>query len=340
MNKTRKTVSLLLALLLTFTLLMSAQAQDGEPIAYGDTVEGELTGEGGVRYTFEASAGDVLLIGMSSEDFDTRVFLEDANGMQLTSNDDGGEGLNSLIRGFTIEEDGTYVIIANGFSETAVGTFTLTLDTIEPIAVTLGEPVTVTFDGETSEFNFAFEGRNGQVIDVAVDSGNALDTRMEIISPFEFILAESMDGGGTVDPSLSAVVLDTDGLYFIVVQPQNPNASLTGDITLTVSEASLESLDDGPLDLMFNFESTASVVAFEAEAGETVRLNIMVETESDFISPFFELSQNGEQFANFNMGGSLTQISVDLVVPASGVVNLSVQAFNEIAMTIELERPE
>ncbi|HEX8116366.1 MAG TPA: PPC domain-containing protein, partial [Pyrinomonadaceae bacterium] len=108
-------------------------------ISYGQTVNGTLANTdcllaGGSYYdgyTFSGTAGQQILISMSSSAFDTYLYLHAPGGGLLTQDDDGGGGTNSRIpagSGFlTLPSTGTYTIRASSFSAGSTGSYSLTL---------------------------------------------------------------------------------------------------------------------------------------------------------------------------------------------------------------------
>ncbi|MGB3517545.1 MAG: tetratricopeptide repeat protein, partial [Elainellaceae cyanobacterium] len=76
-------------------------------------------------HEFSGEAGQILVIEMVSEDFDTFLFLLDASGTPIAQNDDS-EGTNSRIA-VTLPGAGRYTVIANSFSAGEVGRYQLTI---------------------------------------------------------------------------------------------------------------------------------------------------------------------------------------------------------------------
>jgi len=114
------------------------------PIAFGQTINGTLAtgdchspirGNGFLadRYTFNASAGQSIVISASSASVDTFLNLMGPNGFVLIRDDDSGEGgtTNSRIPGgtgaLTLGTTGTYTIEITAFSTTESGAYALTL---------------------------------------------------------------------------------------------------------------------------------------------------------------------------------------------------------------------
>jgi hypothetical protein len=79
-------------------------------------------------WTFQASAGQLLQVSMTSREFDTYLEVGRAQGgtfSEAASNDDRGDGtLNSMLR-FTADEAGEYTIRARSFAEEQFGEYEL-----------------------------------------------------------------------------------------------------------------------------------------------------------------------------------------------------------------------
>lgn len=87
-------------------------------------------------YAFSATAGRTVQIDMSSSAFDTYLILADSSLASITSDDDGGGGLNSRIT-YTPTSSGTLHIIANSLLSGATGSYTLSLQCGGTATVTL-----------------------------------------------------------------------------------------------------------------------------------------------------------------------------------------------------------
>ena len=92
-------------------------------VTYGARETGSVQGEPNL-FTFVANAGDRIEVALLSEgELDPFLELRDANEEVINSNDDGGNGLNSLLV-HQFDEAGTYTIAAMGYGE-SMGDFTL-----------------------------------------------------------------------------------------------------------------------------------------------------------------------------------------------------------------------
>jgi hypothetical protein len=95
-------------------------AQSTTRIEYGDTVQGVITDTTEqVVYAFVAQPGDQLTITMDRADgnLDARVVVLNSSQRQVGTDDDGGEGQNSLLN-LSITEGGVYYLVATRFSGT------------------------------------------------------------------------------------------------------------------------------------------------------------------------------------------------------------------------------
>lgn len=78
-------------------------------------------------FAFEAASGRTLRVSLQSVEFDPYLILLRLEGdslRQLHTDDDGGEGTNSLVE-WRIEEPGTYVIVAASYSGASTGSYIL-----------------------------------------------------------------------------------------------------------------------------------------------------------------------------------------------------------------------
>lgn len=311
-----------------FTL--SLETFELQVIEYGQriTLDSSMSGS---AYTFNADVGDIVTVSLRASDgFDNRMEMNGPDGSQYYS--DYIDGRNTRISPFEVEAKGAFVITA--FTDSNA---TMVVERIQPVELVVGEPVDITFDDSPDVRYFSIVIENPLPLDIVVDSGSMLDTRMDLYNPYDYIERSVDDGVGTVDPVLEAVLLDTEGTYYLVLEPANPNANLTGEATITLAAAQMAELGAEPVALSFNYEQNESFFAFEAEAGERIEVVIEIVESEDWTAPTVELVQNGETFANFN-GSGLSRFTIDVEIPEAGTVNLFVRVYSEAELTIELNR--
>ncbi len=80
-----------------------------------------------IAYDYVGTAGQQIVINVRSVDdmMDPIVFIEDDAGNEIARDDDGGDGLDSLLE-FTIPADGTYTVVVTSFG-TRYGRYSISL---------------------------------------------------------------------------------------------------------------------------------------------------------------------------------------------------------------------
>jgi len=103
----------------------------GGSIAYGETVNGRISDALPLQdWRFTANEGDIAVITMRSNDFDSLVELYDAEGYFLNEDDDSAGEFDAQIQ-YTIPQSGEYIITATEWwSEVGIvgGEYSLTLE--------------------------------------------------------------------------------------------------------------------------------------------------------------------------------------------------------------------
>ena len=125
----------------TYGLSVSAGPTEcaATPIAIGATLSGTLSASDCLaphrsqsladRYTFDGTSGQIVTIAHTGVTLvDPYLLLVGPDGAVVAEDDDGGEGLSSLISGVALPVAGTYTIEATSFG-LAIGTYTVGLST-------------------------------------------------------------------------------------------------------------------------------------------------------------------------------------------------------------------
>ncbi len=76
------------------------------------------------EYSFEAGEGWTITGSMTSDAFDTYLWLIGPDGSALVQDDDGGDGTNSMFS-YTTTASGTYTVRANSYDGAGRGAYTL-----------------------------------------------------------------------------------------------------------------------------------------------------------------------------------------------------------------------
>lgn len=322
-------------ILLISTLTVIAQ----DTIAIGDEVEGELDTDDTVEYSLEADAGDFLEIQLTSDDFDAVLTIYNQDDEVITSNDDGGEGTNSLVR-FNIPESGLYRIVVSAFSSDQSGDFQLSVARFEVVSMSPGEAIEVEF-GQEQRFWFSFKALANEVVTISAVSNGEIDTTLTLIGPDGQEVTRNDDGGTGTDPLIFKALLPLDGVYLIYLDPYAGDM-IEGRIAVTVETAEVISLDDGQTEeFRFDMERSEEVFSFSAEEGAAHRLTISTSAPIDFQVAVY---LNNVFVGGANVANS-TQLSFDMIVPEDGVAFVRVYGLyyyerDSIALAITRSEPE
>ncbi|MFW5827409.1 MAG: PPC domain-containing protein, partial [Alkalispirochaeta sp.] len=202
------------------------QVGDAERIAPGDSIAGRFDktdvfeGVAVDRYWFSGSAGQIVVIDLTSNDFDAYLRIQDEQGREFID-DDGGSGRNSRVS-YAFDRDGMLSIQASSFSGDQVGRYELRvadIGTQEPVATYQGE-LSLTSDRAYDGKRIArheYAGTAGETVSVHLQS-SSFDTQLYMSGPSGESIAVDDDGGGGTN-SLITVTLPETGPYAIYAVP-------------------------------------------------------------------------------------------------------------------------
>lgn len=319
---------------------LSLQTETLDTIEYGQVLEEELTAaQLSKSYVFRGNEGDMINIRMISDDFDSYLELYDQNdnSYSLITDDDSAGNRNANIGPYTLPADGNYLIIARSYSTNDEGEFTLQFDLVDVVELEIGDSVEAELEADGMLY-FSFEGTAGTEINIDVDSGDEIDTTLVLRSPYGYQLTSDDDSGGRLDPAISGYLLGEDGTFTILVSPFSSADS--GELTVTLSENELKSVDDESQTLRFSEKQQRDSVTFDAEAGEKVRLTFVVEGDAT-ISPTITLNQGSQSLGYFNFS-NVAEASFVTVIPNDGPVIVTTEdySYTTVQVTVSLERIE
>lgn len=271
-------IALLLALLLAVTVSVSAQ----ESISPGSTVEGESTGDP-VTYTIDASAGELLIITMSSDALDSFLRVQQ-NGSELASDDDGA-GYPDAMLAFVVPADGSYDIVADQAFGSDSGAFTLQVDSVTPTAVEAGGSAVLEPASDGSLALYAvLNGVEGEVVNIWANSNSDEDVSVRLVGANGEEIEEDDDDGPGRNAQLRRVVLPATGPNLIEVTTAFSSDVLMAPVELTVeaTESLTLSADPQPMVLGDGEGQTGTeVYTVEMEAGTTYRFIVTIPAMPD-----------------------------------------------------------
>ncbi len=313
-------------------------------------------------YTFSGTSGQQISITMSSGAFDTLLFLNGPNGVQVATDDDGGGGTNSRIPAtsgfFTLPSTGTYTIQASSFSANTAGTYSLALTSqtpsgcSSPVTINFGQTINGTLSGSDCRFTdnsffdaYTFSGVAGQQVSVSMASGS-FDTFLFLLRPDGTTLSSDDDGGGGTDSRIptgsGSLTLPTTGIYTIYTSSFSPNT--TGAYSLTLNGQTLGgSCPSTPISIGQTFNGTLSLsdcqlsdnslfdsYSFSGTAGQTISVSL---TSPVFDTYLHLLRPDGTLLADDDDGGDglnsrIPAESGTLTLPVTGTYKILANSFS------------
>lgn len=174
----------------------------GIPIQVGESLSSYVTGGEPQRFVIELSEDQRLQIDMEradSSNIDPYLELVDEYGIPITSNDDGGQGLNSRIATFL--DAGLYGIIASDLGDSSTGGFRLTVigagsDPIDGIPIEVGQTLdSYVTSGEGQYFVLELDGEETVQIDMLRDDAGSIDPYLVLADQYGAEIETNDDGG-------------------------------------------------------------------------------------------------------------------------------------------------
>ncbi|MCD4685984.1 MAG: PPC domain-containing protein [Anaerolineae bacterium] len=270
----------------------TTNAQGG--ITPGAPTNGTLSGDS-VTYTIDLAAGQLLLASLESDAFDAKLAIQDAGGMELASDDDSGEGTNSLLA-FVAQADATYTLVVSAWSGGS-GDFVLTPNVVAPVQVEVGGSAMLTANGAEPLYA-VFAGTVGSVVNVFTMSQSDDDTQLTLYGVDGQEIEYDYDDGPGYNSYLWCIVLPVDGFYLAEVR-EVFDYDLTANVDITVEATERLYVDATPQALALSDDALGTeVYTFDATAGTVYRIIVTsalgtgVDLElldtGDFFSPDFE----------------------------------------------------
>lgn len=314
--KSLRFLPIIALLSLLFAVTGGVSAQGGE-LTPGTPVEGTLAGEADV-YTLSLAQGDVVVISMESEAFDTELSLKDSSGAEVASDSDSGVDNNALLA-FVAQADDTFSVEAGAWFD-GEGAYTLTATIVEAGTVEAGAPVTIAAAGEIQVYA-VYSGAAGEVIDIRATSAGEDDVDVAFNGVNAGEVDRDDDDGVGNNALLRRVVLPEDGLYLIKSTGWFGDA-LTADVEIAVDATEQLIISDTPIDFSLSDDDLGTeVFTFEATAGTVYRITA---TSVNATGIQMELLDTDAFFTPDIESGNAVRVSWDYRATAGGTYRIDV----------------
>lgn len=297
----------------------------------GQTVQAVLAPGTLDEWTFVAEAGQIfsMAIYADADRFDTVLTLLDADNHELEYNDDGGPGLNSMIRGWTVPANGAYTIRVGSYSGSSGGDYSLAIESGDHFLVleswrqgdlTLGETVEGTFQGGVTTHAWTFEAEADQFVVADYTAGDLSSFYMEVIGP---------DGEyyGYMESGLP-LRIEEAGQYYLFVE-----AFGASDYTLTLREAEPPSVNEGSIEPDQTIEADLAPAATDlwtlvAEEGQIFSIALYADGNS-FDTTLTIVDEDGREVAYNDDGATgLNSLLRAWEAPADGAYVIQVTSYS------------
>jgi hypothetical protein len=315
--------------------VLPADYQNLPQIAYGDTVEGEITDDAYMDvYVFFGTEGDEIqvdLVSQNKEDanaLDPFMLLLDDGRIPLIEHDDivDGQERDSRIQ-FILPRTAYYAIVATRFDQaqgTSVGPYSLTLskgevstpedaaadvptviDQLAPASLEPDTPIQGTFDADATLYTF--EANAGSLIDLAATTDPGVESMLILADKNLKEIVSS--GAGT----LTGVTLPETGTYLVILARRlGPVNAAEGSYILALTQTSDNAeeptvADEGTGVLIYgdqvsgviDDENVSRVYTFTGAAGEQVRI-VMQAAEDSSLDCYLELQDSAGNVVEAN----------------------------------------
>ncbi|MCY3834382.1 MAG: hypothetical protein OXG85_15315 [Chloroflexi bacterium] len=324
-------------------LTATATAAPADSVGDAEVISSRLSA-GRADIEFDGVARQTVLIKVQSEDFDPAAALIGPGDMALAFNDDSRGQKDATIGPLRLPYTGEYelaisakpLMMAQGAES---GEFTVTITPVALAPIDFDSEVRFALSAETPALYYALPVETGDSLTATVDSGGALDTLLQVISPTGEEQAFDDDSGSGLDAELSNLIFDRAADYVLVISSFDAGAS--GEGTVRIARNPVRSLDMGEAIVTLNDKAIRDLVIFDAVEDELLVLNLEVVSgavEDLYVTAAVE----GMEVMSYSTMGVPDELPLAFVMPMSGRVVVTLEKFgfdDGISLEVSLERP-
>ena len=304
-------------------------------------------------YRFQGQAGTRYVADLRSSDFDAYLVLAHPVGgitEVMEEDDDGGEGSDARLA-FTLDVDGTYLLVARGWGSSGAGRFTLTLaerdapPPVEPRPIVRGVTVQGRLDPDASlclddwgdEFScdlWTLEVEEGEVLQVSMESDELdpyLDAGM-LGMEGALDIVQSDDDGGEGNNALLVIRAPSSGTLGIRARAFGFGSD-GGAYTLRVDDVEVQAVERRSLQVgelvegeirpgeaqLAGGDQAVHEWTVEGRAGDRLRIRMRSDDFDTYLSFGREFGEDYEQLAeNDDAPDDGLNSLIEITLPADG----------------------
>jgi len=328
---------------------ISANRSTRGRINLGQSIEGSLEFPTDADwYRVRLTEGESYRFAMTSpadSGFDTFIRIYDADGAEVAFDDDGGEGLNSYLE-FTAAATGNYFVEARGFSDEAVGSYTLTANAGD-IPADASTDISISADGDYREGMlspagdrdwYRIELAEGQALRIAADGSGTPDALGDpyliMYGPDGAEVGRDDDSGEGVNAWLEYQAT-VAGTHFIEVRGFTEDAEGRYALSITPGEIG-QSVDNFDY-IAANGEGRNSIIGtpddvdwfmIEMVEGRPYRIYVDGAPENGLVDPYLRLyNSEGVEIAADDDGGTGLNSYLSFASPTGGPYFAAVSSY-------------
>ena len=218
------------------------------------------------------------------------------------------------------------------------GGFTVAIEPIALMPISFDADLSFALSAESPAIYYRLPVQTGDSLTVTVDSGGALDTLLQVVSPAGEEHAFDDDSGSGFDAELNNLVFDRAATYVLVLSTFD---GASGAGTIHIARNPVHSLDDGAVTITLNDKAIRDLVIFDAAEDELLVLNLAVvygHVEDLYVTATID----GMEVMSYSTMGVPAELPLAFVTPMSGRVVVTLEKFgydDGIALDVSLERP-
>jgi len=308
-----------------------------------ELISGRLSA-GSAEIDFDGEAGQYVLISVRSEDFDPAAALVGRDDAALAFNDDSRGQKDAIIGPLPLPYTGEYelaisakpLMMAQG-AET--GEFTVTIAPVALAQIAFDADVGFALTAEAPALYYVLPVETGDSLTVTLDSGGALDTLLQVVSPTGEEQAFDDDSGSGFDAELSNLIFDRSATYVLVISSFDAGDSGAGAVR--IARNPVRSLDEDEAIVTLNDKAIRDLVIFDADEDELLILNLD-KISGDVEDLYVTATIEGMEVMSYSTMGVPDELPLAFVMPMSGRVVVTLEKFgfdDGISLEVSLERP-
>lgn len=318
-----------------------AESIPAQPIFFGDPITAELDSSNpALRYRFVGDANQAVIITQQSQDLDSYLVLSDANGVEITVDDDSGaESFDSRIGPFVLPAAGEYIITAtshgyyNFDDASALGQFTVMVDEIDVEPMEYTQTKSGELETPNAQAFYSFRGQQGDLIEIDLIADN-FDAHLSLLEPGELQFPLGEDWGYGTDPAIIAgLTLPVTGDYLINVSSLEMFNS--GEFDLRLNRATVNELVlNEPSAATITSEEPTLYYSFEGSAGDV--FDVVVDSGETLDTTLTINDPDGFQVGYNDDFGGIDPTLTDFILPQDGVYTVLIQPFSTVDVATEI----